>query len=127
MFIVMETCYSYNDETYYCEDESGLPKRVFETRQEAEDEAGRLQTDKILEQINSNCPNLAHYCYELYEITKEDHDFESLSKAIKDICGRDLNGNDYELGLDVEGLTEDQRNRIADLFSLSFFFVAECE
>lgn len=128
MFIVMETSYAYNDEIYHGhEEDGGMPKRAFETRMQAEDVCRQLNIEKTMDAIGRAYPNVAHYCYDICDITRDGIGFDELKNRVKEICGKELGGDEYEIGLDTEGLTSEQKKQIAGLFNLSFYFVAECE
>lgn len=127
MFIVMETSYAYNDEIYHdLETQAGMPKRSFETRMQADDVCKQLNVDQIINLLSTG--DIGMYCYDLGDLLKDyQMSLDEFKTKIKEICGRKVSEGAYGPQVNTEGLAREQKEKIAQLFRLEFFFVAECE
>ena len=125
-YVVMERGAEYNDEIM-SPDVAGEPGVVYLDR----GEAARAAASKNAEWYREN--NILDYCYNLKEVTE--HSQEELERRIAEILGRPYRmPNDGEPSFAamedplVDGsVTEEQMLRIADLFTLKFFYVAETQ
>lgn len=124
VYLVMERGAEYNDEIM-SPNPGGDPRWIFLDRSEAENAAA--ERDARWHREN----NILDYCYDLKEVTS--HPPAELARRISQILGRpyDLPGegeptfthSDERL---VQGpVTDEQMRKIAELFTLKFFYVVE--
>lgn len=124
VYVVMERGAEYNDEIM-APDLGGDPKWAFLDRAEAENAAAERDARWHREH------NILDYCYGLKEVTP--YHAGELARRISGILGRPyaLPGGgeptfDYSERPLVEGpITDEQMRKIAELFTLKFFYVVE--
>jgi hypothetical protein len=124
VYVVMERGAEYNDEIM-SPNLGGDPKWAFLDRAEAE----RAAAERNARWHREN--NILDYCYELKHVTP--YPAGELALRISDILGRPYELPDggeptfeYHDGPLVEGpVTGEQMRKIADLFTLKFFYVVE--
>ena len=124
VYVVMERGAEYNDEIM-SPNHGGDPKWAFLDRAEAERDAAERDAGWHREY------NILDYCYRLKDVTP--HPAGELALRISGILGRTYDlpggGDPTYAGSDgplVEGpVTDEQMRKIADLFTLKFFYVVE--
>ncbi len=122
VYVVMERGAEYNDEIMR-PDLSGAPKWAFLERAEAE----KAAADRNARWHREN--NILEYCYQLKDVTP--HPAAELSRRISEILGRPFELPDED-DFDPTGeplvdgpVTDEQMRKIAELFTLKFFYVVE--
>ena len=123
-YVVMERGAEYNDEIM-SPDEAGEPGTAYLDREEA----ARAAAAKNAEWYREN--NILDYCYSLRDVSE--HSKEELERRIAEILGRpyqmpyegEASFASMEEPLVDKPVTDEQMLRIADLFTLKFFYVAE--
>jgi hypothetical protein len=123
-YVVMERGAEYNDEIM---DPwlAGEPRTVFLDRGEAERVAAARNANWLCEN------HILDFCYRLQDVTE--HSAEELSRRISNILGRPflLENDGHPTFARADGplitgpATDQQKLRIAELFTLKFFYVAE--
>jgi hypothetical protein len=124
VYVVMERGAEYND-NIMAPNAAGDPKWVFLDRAEAENAAAERGARWHREH------NILDYCYELKDVTS--YPAGELARRISEILGRpyDLPGEGEPTYAGSEGplvegpVTDEQMRRIAELFTLKFFYVVE--
>ncbi len=122
VYVVMERGAEYNDEIM-SPDVGGAPRWAFLDRAEAEEAAAGRDANWHREN------NILDYCYQLKDITP--HSAAELADRISEILGRTFelpDEDDFDTTGEplVEGpVTDEQMRKIAELFTLKFFYVVE--
>ena len=125
-YVVMERGAEYNDEIV-APRKQGEPQSIFLDRARAE----RVAADRNTRWYREN--NILDHCYDLKEVCPDPAD--QLAAKIAAILGRDYslpNGGQPTFEFDSSPLidgpaTDEQMLRIAELFTLKFFYIAETE
>ncbi len=124
VYVVMERGAEYNDEIM-SPNFAGDPRWIFLDRAEAE----RAAAERDARWHREN--NILDYCYGLKDVTP--YPAVELARRISDILGRAYDLSDggeptfaHAEGPLVEGpVTDEQMRKIAELFTLKFFYVVE--
>jgi hypothetical protein len=124
VYLVIERGAEYNDEIM-SPHAAGEPKSAFLDRAEAE----RAAAERNARWYRQN--NILDYCYQLKDVTP--YPAGELERRISDILGRSYalpnDGNSTfaysEEPLVPRPVTDEQMRRIAELFTLKFFYVVE--
>ncbi len=124
VYVVMERGAEYNDEIME-PSLGGDPQWAFLDKAEAEEAAAGRNANWYREN------NILDYCYKLKDVTP--HSAAELARRISEILGRPYDLPDggeptfaHSNGPLVDGpVTEEQMRKIAELFTLKFFYVVE--
>jgi hypothetical protein len=122
LYVVMERGAEYNDEIM-APNRGGDPKWAFLDRVEAE----RAAADRNGRWHREN--NILDFCYQLKDVTPYTDD--ELARRISEILGRPYAMPDVGAPIEGDGalvdgpVTDEQMRRIAELFTLKFFYVVE--
>lgn len=128
-YVICKLDFEYNDEIEYREGTGGIPERVFSDQEEAEKELSKLNA-KYFDGLD-----IGTYCYGLSEILNynklqpfgRDDEEPVLEAAIAEIIGRPFKFSenrtrDWGSGQELpRGLSVEQLEAIADLFTLKFY------
>ena len=120
-FVVNEVNYEYNDENY-TPSEGGVPKAIFETKEEAIAEAiklARASTEFLVEGVllNGDYNAINVKTHLINYLRSIDYKYDNLKDAINDL-GLPIDYNDGDLFFDYDKTQDAMKNKIhTDLFN----------
>lgn len=120
-FVVMKTGYEYNDEYYTQHDEGqGKPHKVYKNKKKA------IADAKVLNAKEFDGLDVSSYGYDLEDVSNlaEEDFMEEWKQITGHECPFDFEGGGGEIPL---GLPQDQLEKIAELFSLKFYYIEEVD